>query len=214
MCHVQTALPTPRGTHADRRAAAQAALLDAAIESLIENGWAGTTTRAVAERAGLSLGAQQHYYPTKAALIEAAVQRLAYQIAEAALSGVPPTGTERERAEVLITRLWEVNNIPAIRAAHELISVGQRDPEVRPHVVAMLTMAQNLTLDVARQLCPNLMRHPDAEAFVRIIWATMRGTVLIAMPGTENARVDWPTMRSLIMRALDSMFDQPARSNV
>ena len=45
----------------------QAALLDAAIESLIDDGYAAMTTRRVSERAGVSQGAQQHYYPTKSA---------------------------------------------------------------------------------------------------------------------------------------------------
>ncbi len=52
-------------------------LLDATVDSLVELGWAGTTTTVIAERAGVSRGAQLHHYPTKATLVMAAVEHLA-----------------------------------------------------------------------------------------------------------------------------------------
>ena len=60
----------------DRSRATQRRLLDATVDCLVEVGWAGTTTTLVAERAGVSRGAQLHHYPTKAALVVAAVEHL------------------------------------------------------------------------------------------------------------------------------------------
>jgi AcrR family transcriptional regulator len=51
----------------------RARLLEAAVEVLVERGWAGTTTTLVSERAGVSRGAQLHHFPTKNDLIVAAV---------------------------------------------------------------------------------------------------------------------------------------------
>src|ERR1700726_4202163 len=59
-----------------RSAATRAALLDAALESLVERGYAATTTVEIARRAGVSRGAQLHHFPTKAELLTAAVQHL------------------------------------------------------------------------------------------------------------------------------------------
>ncbi|HWE54017.1 MAG TPA: helix-turn-helix domain-containing protein [Acidimicrobiales bacterium] len=42
------------------------ALLDAALDCLIERGYAETTTIETARQAGVSRGAQQHHFPTKA----------------------------------------------------------------------------------------------------------------------------------------------------
>src|SRR2546430_6184940 len=61
----------------ERSRATQQRLLDATVECLIEHGWSGTTTTLVAEKAGVSRGAQLHHYPTKAALVLAAVEHLA-----------------------------------------------------------------------------------------------------------------------------------------
>ena len=51
----------------------------ATIDCLVERGWAGTTTTEVAERAGVSRGAQLHHFPTRVALVTSAVRHLAEQ---------------------------------------------------------------------------------------------------------------------------------------
>src|SRR6185295_3911219 len=69
----------PAGTRTpqqDRSRATQQRLLAATIDCLVEHGWAGTTTTVIAERAGVSRGAQLHHYPTRAALVLAAVTHL------------------------------------------------------------------------------------------------------------------------------------------
>ena len=66
----------------ERSRATQQRLLEATVDCLIEHGWSGTTTTLVAQRAGLSRGAQLHHYPTKAALVLAAVEHLAARRAE------------------------------------------------------------------------------------------------------------------------------------
>ncbi len=60
----------------ERSRATQARLLEATVDCLVEHGWSGTTTTVVAARAGVSRGAQLHHYPTKAALVTAAVAHL------------------------------------------------------------------------------------------------------------------------------------------
>ena|SRR5690349_10042349 len=66
-----------RRSQAERSAATREALLDAAIECLIDQGYASTTTNAVAVRAGVSRGAHLHHFQTRTALVGAAVEELA-----------------------------------------------------------------------------------------------------------------------------------------
>src|SRR3954451_22962343 len=63
----------PRRSQAERRADSRQRLLDAAIACLAEAGYARTTVAAVLARAGLSNGAMWRHFPTKAALVTAAV---------------------------------------------------------------------------------------------------------------------------------------------
>src|SRR5438128_4428078 len=84
-------------TQQQRREETRRALLDAAVESLIEVGFARTTTLEVQRRANVSRGALLHHFPSKAELLVAAVDHLAEMRAremKAFASQLPP-----ERAE-------------------------------------------------------------------------------------------------------------------
>ena len=59
-----------------RTARTRAALLDATVSCLVEEGYQGTTGVAVARRAGLSRGAQLHHFGTRDELVVAAVEHL------------------------------------------------------------------------------------------------------------------------------------------
>ena len=64
-------------TQQQRRDETRRALLDAAVESLIEVGFARTTTLEVQRRADASRGALLHHFPSKTELLVAAVDHLA-----------------------------------------------------------------------------------------------------------------------------------------
>lgn len=50
-------------------------ILDAAMDVLVEDGYAGLSLRGVAQRAGLSLGNLQYYFPTKQDVVRALLAR-------------------------------------------------------------------------------------------------------------------------------------------
>jgi len=84
----------------ERTRAMRQRLLDATVECLTERGWSGTSTTLVSERAGVSRGAQLHHFPTKSALVLAAVEHLSeVRTAElrASAAGLPG-GRRRTRA--------------------------------------------------------------------------------------------------------------------
>ena len=74
-----------------RSRSTQRRVLEAAVECLVERGWSGTTTTLVAERAGVSRGAQLHHYRTKSDLLVAAVEHLVERrTAELQAAALPP----------------------------------------------------------------------------------------------------------------------------
>lgn len=54
---------------ADEQLSARETIVRAAAESLLENGYAGTSVRAIASRAGVAIGNLQYYFPTKSELL-------------------------------------------------------------------------------------------------------------------------------------------------
>ncbi len=55
------------------------AMLDAAVESLVESGYAGLSTNDVARRSGVSRGAMHHHFATRAALVEGLIEHVLYR---------------------------------------------------------------------------------------------------------------------------------------
>jgi AcrR family transcriptional regulator len=61
----------------DRSRITRARLLESAVSCLAELGWSGATVAVVAEHAGVSRGATQHYFPTREDLFTAALEHMA-----------------------------------------------------------------------------------------------------------------------------------------
>ncbi|HLQ61718.1 MAG TPA: TetR/AcrR family transcriptional regulator [Candidatus Acidoferrales bacterium] len=60
---------TGAGTGAATHAGPRDQIVRAAAESLLEDGYAGTSVRSIASRAGVALGNLQYYFPTKSELL-------------------------------------------------------------------------------------------------------------------------------------------------
>lgn len=109
--------PAGPRTQAQRRARTRSALLAATIDSLVQDGYAGTTTRSVAARAGVTPGALQHHFDSRGRLVTEALRTLSEQLAERFLVAALADGSTRaERAEILIDHLWEVHRGELFRA--------------------------------------------------------------------------------------------------
>ncbi len=125
----------------ERSRATQRRLLDATVDCLVDFGWAGTTTTVIAERAGVSRGAQLHHYPTKAALVLAAVAHLAERRADEiraeaeTLRAQPP----EDRVARVVDLLAAAFTGPLFIAAIELWVAARTDPELRAALVPLET---------------------------------------------------------------------------
>lgn len=134
----------PRRSQAQRTAATRATLLDATLDSLVELGYARTTTGGIAARAGLSRGAQLHHFPTKELLVVAAVEHLATKRADEIRAT-----QDREHALELLADTFTG---PLFLAALELWVAARTDPGLRAALVplersvneAMTALAQDL----------------------------------------------------------------------
>jgi len=116
----------------ERSRATQLRLLDATVDCLIGYGWSGTTTTLVAQRAGVSRGAQLHHYPTKAALVLAAVAHLATRRAQEIRAALPVRRLDRA-VELLAAAFTG----PLYAAALEVWVAARTDPALRAALVPL-----------------------------------------------------------------------------
>jgi AcrR family transcriptional regulator len=121
-----------------RSRATRQRLLEATLECLVEHGWSGTTTTLIAEKAGVSRGAQLHHYPTKSALVLAAVEHLAQRRAGdlRAEAADLPAGTG-PRVDRVIDLLAAAFTGPLFVAALEVWVAGRTDPDLRAALIPL-----------------------------------------------------------------------------
>jgi AcrR family transcriptional regulator len=198
-----TAKRPRRRTQAERREATRAALLDATIASIVEEGYANTTTRGIAERAGVTSGAQAHHFQTKAELVAAALRQLTEQLADQMLAEAAPSGRSRARqVERLLDQLWEVHRGPAFQASLELWVAARTDPEVR---AALVDVERDVGMRVADGIAQLFPEQAGSRQFVEIVTtglATMRGLAMLQFVGRKQVDDAWPATR----RHLLAMF--------
>lgn len=121
-------------TQAQRRGAARAAILDAAIQLLAEGGYARMTLADVGERAGYSRSLATHYYGSKPKLVTAIVERIR---AESTNDSIHPGefGIAGVEADIRATFDRLITQSSSARAyiiiAHEAATAI---PEVRPAI--------------------------------------------------------------------------------
>ncbi|MEV4256267.1 TetR/AcrR family transcriptional regulator [Spirillospora sp. NPDC049652] len=132
-----TAQAAPREPRQDRSRATRRRLLEAAVDCLAVQGWAGTTVAVVAERAGVSRGAAQHHFHTREELVTAAVEygtevrmdRMRARLDE--LAGRRPDTLE------VVTLLGEMYASPLFKAALQLWVAASSDDQLRDQVVPL-----------------------------------------------------------------------------
>ncbi len=185
---------TARTPQQERSRATQARLLEATVDCLVERGWSGTTTTVVAARAGVSRGAQLHHYPTKAALVTAAVGHIAERRATELRREAEALPEGAERLDQVIDLLAAAFTGPLFVAALELWVAARTDAELR---AALLPLENRLGREMHRLTVELLgvdQRRPGVRESVQTTLDLMRGL------GVANLLTDDSTRRTALLQ--------------
>lgn len=125
-----------RRTQDQRTAETRARVLDAAIECLIDEGYARTTTKRIAERTGISRGAQQHHFPKRHDLVVQAVTHLANRRLEELRLDAQRLANSEDRVERLLDLLQRSLTKPLFFASLELWVAARTDPALHEALYA------------------------------------------------------------------------------
>jgi len=175
------AVRTPR-TQQQRRDETRRALLDAAVESFIEVGFARTTTLEVQRRAEVSRGALLHHFPSKAELLVAAIAHLAEMRAAELkqLSAGLPEG--RARTDAVLGLLWQCFSGTFFQVAMELRTAARTDPELRPVLANAEKVLRDGIIKQARTLFgKDVADHPGLEPALDMTLQLMIGAAMSAV---------------------------------
>jgi AcrR family transcriptional regulator len=193
-------------TQQQRRDETRRALLDAAVESLIEVGFARTTTLEVQRRAEVSRGALLHHFPSKAELLVAAIAHLAEMRAielkrlSAALPTdarlAPPASPGREigadaRTEAVLDLLWQCFSGTFFQVAMELRTAARTDPELRPVLASAERVLRDGIVAQARTLFGReVAEHAGLERALDLTLQLMIGAAMSAVLHGSDVPLD------------------------
>ena len=171
----------------ERSRAMRARLMDATIECLVEHGFGGTSTTLISERAGVSRGAQLHHFPTKNALVVAAVEHLT-EVRGAELGAAAAAVPAAHRTRDVVRMLGDHFASPVFIAALELWVAARTDP-------ALLAAVEPLEQRVGREthrMTVDLLDADESKPGVRqLVQATLdlvRGLGLAATISDDTRR--------------------------
>jgi len=176
---VRESRPPLRRTQAERRAATRAALVRATVESLVELGYARTTTQEVQRRAGVSRGALTHHFTSKAELVLAAVEHLYEEFSASVRQGAADLPVDpATRVRLGVELIWERLHGPLFVATMELWIAARTDAELRaallPHERRLGQQLRRLTAEVFGWAADR----PSSEAVFQVLSTSMRGQAL------------------------------------
>ena len=104
-------------------------LIETAGAVLMERGYAGLSTNEVANRAGVSRGTLLHHFPSRAALVAAAVEHLLSQRTEAVMAQLATVDAAMSIREILHA-VWPAFQDPTFAVWASLWAEAHRDPEL------------------------------------------------------------------------------------
>lgn len=172
----------------DRSRLTRQRLLAATVRSLAERGWTATTVSVIATEAGISRGALQHHFPTREAIIVAALEYVFEERRLVVERMPPPTGDGPERVHAVVTALIDVYNGELFRAALHAWTAAAADEQVR-EVIAPL---ERRFARSVHELMVDHLGADDTDPHVRtLIQATLdlaRGLALADLLSDDSKR--------------------------
>lgn len=205
-----TEAPSRRPTRAEQRAATRESIVRATADCLVAEGYAGVTTRRVAQRAGVAQSTVMHHFETREVLLVEAVEHLAVRLAANAFERIDLAAlrTPDHRAAVL-DEAWVEFTSPESLAAAQVWAAVWAEPELAPTLRELETRVTAIIVEAARALFPELADDPRLPALIDSSVALIRGlAAAIPIWGGEAVTARWEAIKPLVVEAAAHLLDE------
>ena len=156
-------------------------LLDAALELMHAKGHGQLSVHEVARAAGMTSGAVQHHFSSKAALMLEVITRLILQLEEASDFWPDAKWPLPRRADHFVQQAWAMlYGQPRFSVAWSAYLAAREDTLMVAHIVERRGM---LTASLKQQMAVHfseMCQGPQAEARVQFVLSALRGMGLVA----------------------------------
>jgi len=181
-------VPKPRRTQEQRRSETRTRLLAATHDTLVERGYAGTTTTEVCRRAGVSQGALFKHFASKGELLAATAERLFANLIDAYRDSLPRLAAGEDRAAAAIQLLWDVFEDARLLAAIELYGAARTDRELAPRLAPVAERHGENLRELSRELFPEAAaRRLEFDALVAVVVQAIQGATLGSLASGDRS---------------------------
>ena len=155
----------------------QTKILDAAFQSLADEGYRDTTMKEIAGRAGLATGLAHYYFDSKDDLLLAALVH-GCPVAELDLAGL--SGLDQARLGFAAEKRWQIWNRDAYKVIFDMVGIGMHDPKVAEKIRGFLNERRDIVAGISRQVLADGANPAglNAEAIGAAIWGAFLGIAL------------------------------------
>ncbi len=172
--------------------------LDAALVSFAGRGYEATSLDDVARETGVSKQAVLYYFPAKAALLDAVIDRSALELTEALEAGLEHAGQGWDRVEAVVRSVFRL----ALRRP-ELLGLLREVSRLGPPAAPRLMAAMDPLVQRAREfleleMAEGRMRATDSRLLLLSAYSTVIG--MATEVEVLRALGEEPTLRSLARR--------------
>ncbi|GEB02591.1 TetR/AcrR family transcriptional regulator [Gluconobacter roseus] len=171
-----------RRTQADRSAVTRGKVVQATVMLLQTQGYAATTVQRIAKTAGVSLGALQHQFPTKAQVMAMVLRHYAVKRARLYRRALSMKGSPEERVDAMLDTMWRlVTDGPEFLATVEIELARRSDPDLEAATAPVLARIDQF---MTRWLSGQRMVTPDP----RFVELRLLNSALLRGMAVERAR--------------------------
>lgn len=185
-----------RRTQEERSTTTRQALLDAAVDCLIQEGHAAFRTTTVADRAGVSRGAQLHHYPTRDDLVAAAVAHVFAGLTEDYQRRFAALPTKQRSPARAVALLQSICLDPRHHAVLDLYTAARTDAGLRNLLVPIAAQHHANVMELAGRYFPDVAADERFRLHLELLLHAMVGMALAQ--GLYGEAPSTPALTSLI----------------
>jgi AcrR family transcriptional regulator len=186
----------PQQTRGQRRVEE---ILDAAEAVIAEVGVEATTTHAIAERAGASVGSIYHFFPSKDAIIRAVVERFSALMSEINAQAIPPEAAHLPVEEIFARIVGNQARLIEERPAINKVITGECRAVIGEE--AWCRIQDEIVGQVKRFLKVRVPAMPDDELHICALMS-----VMVVDRVLDEARLGPPENRAALLQQLQVMM--------
>ncbi len=185
-------------------------VIDAAVGCLAENGYAGLSTAAVAERCGVSRGTMHHHFATRTDMVGALIEHVFYRRTKGFLEEYTRRLADQGTAtlvEVASEAYWQTVQSPDYAAYIELAAAARTDPELKAVFDPAACRFDRVWTEEMVEAFPEWKRHYDVMMLANDFTIAVCAGLLLQAPIYGPERI--AAVRTLVTRTVEDLYREP-----